>query len=123
MNVTHVNKFWGKKIVEWCIDNLGESKYQDTPPRIILYNRNNKIYGYYNEEKNIIVIYLKKHKSFKSFIGTIIHEYTHHLQNIEGKYYKILKKSGYKKHPFEIEAYNNELKYVRECKDYLKSLA
>lgn len=130
MNKTHINRYWGEKILEWCIDNLGESKYHDTSPNLVVYIKRTKdqhykdkdTLGYFDEDINTIVVFAKKHKSFNSFIGTIIHEYTHYKQNIIGRYNKLLQKSDYISHPFEVEARENEEKYVKECRDYLNSL-
>jgi hypothetical protein len=131
MNKSHINRYWGEKILKWCIDNLGESKYHDDYPRLMVYIKrtedkyysNNKyVLGYFDEDDNIIIIFAKKHKSFTSFIGTIIHEYTHYKQNIAGRYDKLLEKSDYNDHPFEVEARKNEEKYIKKCKVYLDNL-
>ena len=130
MNKTHINRYWGEKILEWCVNNLGESKYHETLPNLVVYAKRTKdqyykdkdTLGYFDEEINTIVIFAKKHKSFNSFIGAIIHEYTHYKQNITGRYNKLLKKSSYETHPFEDEARENEDKYVKECRNYLNNL-
>jgi Zn-dependent peptidase ImmA (M78 family) len=129
MNKNNINKYWGNKILEWCIDNLGESKYHDSPPNLTIYIKRTKdkyfkdnkhVLGYFDEDDNVIIVFAKNHKSFSSFIGTIIHEYTHYKQNIAGRYDKLLEKSNYDNHPFEIEAREAEKKYLKECNTYLK---
>lgn len=130
MNKNHINRYWGEKILEWCVDNLGKSKYHETPPGLVVYIKRTKdqcykdksVLGYFDEDINTIVVFAKKHNSFNSFIGTIIHEYTHYKQNITGRYHKLLEQSSYETHPFEIEACENEKKYIKECRDYLTSL-
>lgn len=117
-----VNKFWGDKILKWCIDNMGSSKFQSFSPRIRYYKKGSLYYGYYNEDKNLIVIYLNVNKSFDLFVKTIIHEYTHYQQNITGKYRKILKKNDYNSHPYEIIASKNEEIFFKKCKKDLKNL-
>jgi hypothetical protein len=128
MNKNSINRYWGGKILEWCINNLGESKYHDTSPSLIVYVKRTKdqcykakdTLGYFDEDINVIVVFAKKHKSFNLFIDTIIHEYIHYKQNIAGRYYKILKKSDYNNHPFEIEAREAATRYIKECRTYLR---
>jgi hypothetical protein len=129
MNRDNINRYYGNKILEWCIDTLGKSKYHVTYPNLIVYIKrtkdkcfeNNKyILGYFDECENNIIIFAKNHKSFISFVGTIIHEYIHYKQNIAGMYYKLLNKSNYDEHPFEVEAREAENRYKKECLSYLK---
>lgn len=64
-----------------------------------------------------ILVYLKHNKYLRDFIQTIIHEYTHYLQPIIKRYATLMKKFGgdYDRHPFEVEARNNEYSYYRDC--------
>ena len=71
---------------------------------------------FFKPEKNTIIIFTKKHTSFKLFVGTFIHEYTHYLQDLTD--YDIL--DPHNKH--EIEASKNELKYTPICLRYLRIL-
>ena len=69
MNITHINRYWGEKILEWCVNNLGESKYHETLPNLVVYVKRTKdqyykdkdILGYFDEETNTIFVFAKKH--------------------------------------------------------------
>ena len=116
MNYTHINRYWTNKIILWCTDNLGVSKYHKSLPRVILSKTPSSLFGFFIFETNSITIFVKKHKSFKAFVGTIIHEYTHYLQNLAE--YDILDDNN----KFEVEAQANEIKFTPICLEYLKSL-
>lgn len=116
MNHTHINRYWANKILEWCIDNLGVSKHHKSIPRLVLSNKPSNVFGFFIFETNTITIFIKKHKSFKAFVGTTIHEYTHYLQNLAK--YDILDDNN----KFEVEAQANEIKFTSICLEYLKSL-
>ena len=65
-------------------------------------------YGEYDPIINEIKIFVDNSNTIFEFISTFIHEYTHYLQPIRTKYYKLLDEFGYEKHPHEIQARNNE---------------
>lgn len=62
--------------------------------------------GEYNVDDNIIYVNPKKHRSLKEWVNTVIHEYTHFKQNIDGMYDKYYTKYGrtYENHPHEVAA-------------------
>tara|TARA_B100000424_G_C22524210_1_gene300594 strand:- start:43 stop:465 length:423 start_codon:yes stop_codon:yes gene_type:complete len=66
----------------------------------------------YDEETNIIYIYYPNMESVEDVLRSLIHEYTHYLQNITP-----LKKNidtTYDKSPYEQEAHKNEDIYLDE---------
>lgn len=63
---------------------------------------------------NQITIYRNNINNVRDLIRVFVHEYTHSLQPIKTKYYKLLDKYGYVDHPFEIEANNNGDMYYNQ---------
>ena len=88
---------------DWCGKNLGrkgeltiEIKKQgwfETP-----------CYGGYDEDNQIILLYTNRCFNIKDLIRCLLHEYTHHLQDLR-EYDKLNEKYGYDKNPFELEAH------------------
>jgi len=115
MNYTHINRYWTNKIILWCTDNLGVSKYHKSLPRVILSKTpSSDCYGQFIFETNTITIYVKKCRSFKIFVSTLIHEYAHYLQDLAN--YNI------ETDDIETEVIAIETKYTPICLEYLKSL-
>src|ERR1035437_3275082 len=86
----HINRSKVLLILNWCAGKFGQSKFQDSLPKIRIYKSNGcntiKYYptglcGYYNCTTNTIVIFLGTHCSIKDLCSTVIHEYKHYLQN------------------------------------------
>lgn len=110
---------------EWCVERFGSPlKNGDIPNFIISYERNSDCFGYYCSLEKEIVIFPFEIQSKSMLIRSVIHEYTHFLQMPKTKeypkYLKMEKKYGYENNPFEIGAYEAELKYYRTCYSYLK---
>ena len=82
----------------------------------------NKTYGEYYVNDNLISINLERNVYVRCLIKTIIHEYTHYLQPIKSKYWKLSKKHGYYHNPFEVEARFNENNKYRDCFKALKKI-
>ena len=84
-------------------------------------NKNDELlkYGEYNPDKHTVVVFKNNCINIKDLIMTILHEYTHSLQPVASKYFKMLKQYGYENHPMEIEACNNE-KYCKEVWKLIK---
>ena len=76
-------------------------------------------YGEYRPDSHTIVVFKNNCKNVSDLITTTLHEYTHTLQPVASKYYKMLKKYGYENHPMEIEAVENE-KYCSEVWGLIK---
>jgi len=70
-----------KLIFDWCIENIGKSKFYNDFPRVVYYKNKNLPLGEFCTEENIIYIYLKPHKSLKELVNTFLHEYFHYMQD------------------------------------------
>jgi hypothetical protein len=78
-------------------------------------------YGNYDYKNNTITIHRNYTTDVKMVIRTVLHEYTHSIQNLRN-YHVLLKKVGYDKHPQEIEACKNEKLYSpcwKQIKQYI----
>lgn len=115
-----------KKIVymslTWCEDNMSRKGHKKPPYKISIRKQTygEPCYGQYDEDTNTIYIFYNNCGNVELLIRTVLHEYTHYLQPIEGKYHKLLKKHGYDKHPQEVEARKMEEYYLNVWK-YIKS--
>ena len=105
------------------IELLGESKYHPHAPYLVVeYSPNsegidNDWHGEYDDEENEIIIYSKNITSKSDLAKTIVHEYTHYLQDPRWmtRYYNM----GYKynNHPYEKQAFIMEdLNWYKVCK-------
>ena len=94
----------------YCVTKKGTHKYKPLPKVSVVNNPNAKYYGVYKCSTNTIVINRSVCTNIKLFIQTLLHEYTHYLQNMS-TYTQIYKKVGYKNHPFEMEARESEKLY------------
>lgn len=103
-------------MINWCSQKFGISRFA-LYPALYINRTERKFYGQYNPYKNRIQINLKKHKSLIHLCGTIIHEYTHYLQDME-KYNVYLYEFNrtYSNHPYEVTAQHREIKYSKELK-------
>jgi len=104
----------------YCIAKFGVHKYKKVPTISVINNPDRKYYGMFVCGTNKIVINRAHAFSVKLLVQTILHEYTHYLQNMN-EYKLVLKKVGYNKHPYEVEARNNEKHYTEVFKQ-LKQL-
>jgi len=110
-----------KEILELCPDYMGYphmSKAVFIQPRLSVSYTDDKYCGEFDNENLIIRIFPRRIKSKLDLIRTIIHEYTHYVQlydspRMDRKYVKANEKLGYQNNPFEIEARENEVKYMR----------
>lgn len=78
-------------------------------------------YGSYDYKNNTITIHRNFTTDVKMVIRTVIHEYTHFLQNLRN-YDVVLKKVGYNNHPLEREANIMEMSYPKcwkQIKQYI----
>ena len=108
-----------EKTVKYCRENIGINKRRGVCS-IIVKNQSihddDRRYGEYNPDTHTIVIFKNNCKNIKELITTTLHEYTHNLQPVRSKYYKMLKVYGYENHPMEIEAMNSEVVYDKVWK-------
>jgi hypothetical protein len=101
-------------VIIWCKRNMGTNPHRGML-RFRVMKQNNKIkkyYGVYFWEDNQLIVYYDNCPTVKYVIKTVIHEYTHYLQNMD-LYLEFLSVVGYKKHPQEIEARESEQNYSR----------
>jgi hypothetical protein len=112
------------KMMEWCRVKWGRSKYQPDYPSLVIHRETIKegdsdwdISGFYCEKSNTIHIYPKHHTSYLEMCDTIIHEYTHYLQNIDQMYMKYIDiySYNYHNHPYEKVANKRAEKFKWEC--------
>lgn len=102
--------------IDWCINKWGVSKvglcldicYKEHTPSYIVSK------GEYDIEENEIIIYPSNNSNIRDLVDTVIHEFTHHRQDMS-KYHKVLLKSGYDNHPLEIESNETAKKYRKVC--------
>ena len=69
----------------------------------------------YDEETNVIYIYYPNMESVEDVLRSLIHEYTHYLQNITPLKKAIdAKDNTYDKSPYKQEAHKNEDIYINQ---------
>ena len=92
-------------------------------PKFKIRNNVCSYYGMYEYDYSI-TINPKNCKTMKMYVRTIIHEYTHHIQKgLKRNYTSSVNRNGYYDSPFEVEARENELKYIKQVwKQYKQSL-
>ncbi len=109
-----------KLILMYSIGKFGVHDYKKVPTVSVINNPKLKYYGMFDCGTNKIVVNRAYSHNVKLLVQTILHEYTHYLQNMT-QYSSILKKVGYDNHPFEIDARNSEKLYTEVYKQ-LKQL-
>lgn len=107
------------KILDWCLQNYGKSKHNKYFPGIKYrsakyMNEDAMVMAYYDEEEGAIYIKKEDHKNLKDLVGTMIHEYTHYLQNSH-HYHVLSLYLPYKNHPLEIEAEKVAKRDTKKC--------
>ena len=106
-------------VIDWCEKNIGTNRKRPRPMLSLLGgiadDMPSNVYGEYDVENNLININLERNVYVRCLIKTIIHEYTHYLQPIKSKYWKLAKKHGYYDNPLEMEARYNENNKYKDC--------
>jgi len=119
------------RILEWCQKNLGQ-KVKTHYPKLHVYNSDGSsisgfsLYGHYDNNRNIITVFLKTHKNLLSLCDTVIHEFNHFLIDQEDRYaytkiHLKMKRAGFsefeitKKHPHEKKCNKIANKYAQLC--------
>lgn len=111
-----------KETIVFCSSSpLGVNKIKPLPTVSVIKRGRSSRYGEYDYMRNKITIYYNICVDVKTMIKTIIHEYTHYTQNIEGLYFKMLEKYGYDNHPQEVESRMNEILYYSDCWRFVKT--
>ena len=99
-----------EQTIDYCIRTLGVKRSKSLPTFSLLKRSGSRKYGQYDVTNNHIQIHYNVCGTVQLFIQTIIHEYTHYIQNL--RHYQVLyRKFGYDNHPQEIEARKNEKLY------------
>jgi hypothetical protein len=92
------------KLLDWCVDKYGMSKYHDDIPWLDFNQDDLGIMGEYQADSNTVIIYPDYIKSYDDLVETIIHEFQHYLQSPMWfeRYYNM--GHSYDTHPYEIYA-------------------
>lgn len=107
--------------VWYCRYTLGENPRRPIPKvKLLPVQEGTRYYGQYDPNVNEIHVFTDEVHTLGMVTSVILHEYTHYLQPIKSKYYKLLKEHGYDNHPFEIEARENERVHNRRILHYLR---
>ena len=117
-----VNKRKGypKVIVKSQSKNVNNIVSHETITETMLFTSNDFLKcGEYCPYTHTIRIFKNNCMNVGDLIATTLHEYTHNLQPVKSKYFKMLKVYGYVNHPMEIEAVENE-KYCKEVWKLIK---
>lgn len=117
MNAKDINKKNLKKILKWCKDTYGESRFKKMDTLKVIIIPTMDAAGAYCTIQNAIFINPKRHDSFIGVIDTMIHEYTHFKQDINVMYFKYFKEYtyNYENHPYEITARETASRDKRKC--------
>ena len=75
----------------------------------------------YDEETNTLYIYYPNMESVEDVLRSLIHEYTHYLQNITPLKRSIDSIDGYDKSSYEQEAHKNENIYIGKLLELFNS--
>jgi Zn-dependent peptidase ImmA (M78 family) len=107
------------RIMDWCLQNYGKSKHNREFPEVKYrsakyMNEDPMTMAYYDEDEGVIFINKDDHKSLKVLVNTMIHEYTHYLQNSH-HYHVLSLYLPYRKHPLEIEADRVANRDTKKC--------
>jgi hypothetical protein len=123
MNKNDINRKVIKTALRYCVETFGLSKFNGPVPNIIVKRSrlvgDERCRGFYDVSINTIVIFPIAHISFIDVVNTVIHEYTHYLQDL-GLYNILYRSFGYWDHPQEIEADKIATEYQWSCKHYIK---
>ena len=98
--------------IKWCETNVGTKHKFRTLKFCVrtLPQGYTPAYGCYDYSKNCIMVFRNYAPTVKMVVRSVLHEYTHYLQNLRW-YGNVLNKVGYDKHPQEIEARGMECFY------------
>ena len=109
--------------IKWCEANIGK-KYKSRTLKyrvLTLGEKYTPAYGMYSPENNTLYVFRNHAPTVKMVIKSVLHEYTHFMQNLRW-YGHTLAKVGYNKHPQELQARGMEFFYDKcweEIKDKL----
>ena len=107
--------------IKWCEANIGK-KYKSRTLKyrvLTLREKYTPAYGMYSPDNNTLYVFRNYAPTVKMVIKSVLHEYTHFMQNLRW-YSHTLSKVGYMKHPQEQQARGMEFFY-RSCWYEIKS--
>ena len=105
--------------MDHCMRTMGTNPSIRIPYVSVIRRGRSKNFGTFDINKNKIIVYHNVCETVGMMIKTIIHEYTHYLQDMN-EYQILYKKVGYNKHPHELEARRNE-KLYSQCWKQIKN--
>lgn len=108
--------------IKWCMENLGVNNRRKYGLSFSVHKTKNDWYGSYDCFLSHIHVYHNNCKNVRDLVSTTIHEYTHHLQPIRTKYFKLMGEYSYSQHPHEVEAVFNEHLFTPKCWKEIKGL-
>ncbi len=99
----YMNKTSLGHVLDWCVNEYGHSK--KVTHGLLKYRMNTRTHakGWFYPEDVVIEVNPKNHTSLVDFVHTIIHEYTHYLQD-QDLYDKYAEEFDDDHNPCEIEA-------------------
>ena len=92
-----------KETISWCQANLGTKRYGVDFSVRTLGEKYTPAYGMYDPITKKILVFRNYAPTVKMVVRSVLHEYTHYLQNLRW-YNHTLSKVGYDYHPQEVEA-------------------
>lgn len=119
LTTTQLRKIVGETI-KWCNKNLGKKRYGLTYSVRLLGDVEYPQHACYNYKIRKVTIFRDHCPNVMMVICSVLHEYTHYLQNLRW-YENTLNKVGYDNHPQEIEARETEKRY-NECWEQIKTI-
>jgi hypothetical protein len=116
-NPIKITKSHATKILHWCLNTYGKSKFNKEFPELEFKNPDYYTEGcmaYYDEIDSVIFVDKTQHQNLYELANSIIHEYTHYKQNM--RHYQILALYlSDVKNPMEIEANRIAKKDSKKC--------
>ena len=106
----------GNKVIDWCVDEFGLSKYYEHYPYIEIDMNEVDLMGEFVGDNNEIIVYPNAMDNMDDFISTVIHEYSHYLQRLS--WYTRYINMGYEgvDNPYEMIAETIAINNWKKCK-------
>ena len=106
----------GNKVIDWCVDEFGLSKYYEHYPYIEIDMNEVDLMGEFVGDNNEIIVYPNAMDNMNDFISTVIHEYSHYLQRLS--WYTRYINMGYEgvDNPYEMIAETIAINNRKLCK-------
>ena len=107
----------GEKVIDWCIDEFGLSKYYEHYPYMEIDMDEVNLMGEFIGDNNEIIVYPNAMDNIDDFVSTVIHEYSHYLQR--PSWYTRYINMGYEgvDNPYEMIAEIIAINNLKKCKD------